>query len=65
MAQARKCDRCGALHECDDSTNVIRFSETRIGGATHYGTRCYDLCLDCMKQLQQWLSCKGELKEAE
>ena len=78
MAQAMKCDRvgCGNYYEYYGGekyknggyTNPNAISLACFVGEkkTHCATgEYYDLCPDCMKQLQCWLNCKGKLKEAE
>lgn len=65
MAQAMKCDRCGVLYEPYENTNQIKTGTYSIENKCVYNSKAYDLCPDCMNWLQRFLSCKGELEEAE
>lgn len=78
MAQAKKCDRVGCGNYYDHyggeertdggytNPNAVAFaSSEKVGKAPIATGQYYDLCPDCMKQLQRWLNGKGELKEAE
>ena len=56
MADAKKCDRCGALYELPECTPNIR-----IGEYIHcYGEKRYDLCPTCQGLLEEFLKYKGE-----
>lgn len=65
MALAKKCDRCGVLYEHYKDVNHIKTGIIDSNATSFCPVKEYDLCPDCMKWLQRWLSCKGKLKEAE
>lgn len=52
--RALKCDRCGKLYESILYTQDITVERDRHP----YGTNRIDLCMDCYRQLEEWLSCK-------
>lgn len=45
--------------------NHMRIGEASVDDISMFGFKDYDLCPDCMKELQHWLNGKGELKEAK
>lgn len=66
MAQAKKCDRCGAFYENNTRYPVsIRSCKTAIDGIT-FSTRnddtvgYMDLCDDCITELKAFLGCKED-----
>lgn len=65
MADAKKCDRCGACYTNDDKKvgiNGHRVMGFRFIDADGYGLgRNYDLCDECMKELDDWINGSGEL----
>ena len=51
MAEAKKCDVCGALYErplCNREVEVVK-------DCHYYGSVKYDLCDDCYEELLNWL----------
>ena len=63
MARAKKCDRCGKLHEHYDGVKEFKNSEKANGVIlidrdldNKYWTRkSYDLCPDCMRKLETFI----------
>lgn len=64
---ARKCDRCGALHEYYRGDGIAK--GVQVNGVTLIETgpmnsavnrKQYDLCKNCMKELIDFMSKKGE-----
>ena len=54
MADAKKCDRCGKFYE----GNEVRYSEKGLVVCNkHYE---YDLCEDCLKDLDEFMILKEE-----
>ena len=61
--KARKCDRCGKFYEHYDGTKT--FGKSEKSNAAHlidkdlnekyWGRKVYDLCPDCMKELEAFL----------
>lgn len=63
MARAKKCDRCGKLHEHYDGVKEFKNSEKANGVIlidrdldNKYLTRkSYDFCPDCMRKLETFI----------
>lgn len=64
MALARKCDRCGKLYvpesriikEAGGRVNAIRLMDISYrDGFNNSDRKLYDLCPDCLYELQKWL----------
>lgn len=66
---AKKCDRCGKLYEHYDIFNNTRRNGISIIHRDKFGNKDYlanefDLCLECMISLTNWLK-RGEEYESE
>lgn len=68
--RAKKCDRCGKLYEHYDG--LSRFKKTEQANAVifidrdldekYWGRKTYDLCPECMKELEDFLyQCKTKV----
>lgn len=63
MAIAKKCDRCGKLHEYYNGSNVFNDSEKANGvlfidrdlDNKYWSRRSYDLCYNCMRKLEAFI----------
>ena len=63
MAIAKKCDRCGKLHEYYKGINKFNNSEKANGvllidrdtDNTYWSREIYDLCPDCMRKLEAFI----------
>lgn len=61
MALARKCDRCGKLHEYyigklnEAPTNALSRIRKNINGEIVGGDNSLDLCLECMNEFNMWV----------
>ena len=63
MAIAKKCDRCGKLHEYYAGNIKFKNSEKANGvllidrdlNNSDWGRKSYDLCVDCMRTLESFL----------
>lgn len=49
MSQARICDRCKKVLDCNPSAKI----EVDFG---YYGTQHYELCEECKQKLVLWIS---------
>ena len=68
MANAYKCDRCGAFYEFygenkeNHGNTVQSFYKNEDGNGRSYNADKYDLCPDCMESFKRWLDphdCEG------
>lgn len=63
MARAKKCDRCGKLHEYYAGNEVFKDSEKANGfifadydiDNNYWSRKSYDLCPDCMRKLEAFI----------
>lgn len=55
MADAKKCDRCGAFYT---KCKPIKMGETQLSlsVSNSYSTRLFDLCPECVDKLNQYLN---------
>lgn len=68
MAMAKKCDRCGKLHEYYDGIEVFNDSEKANGvlfidrdlNNSYWSRKSYDLCQECMKKLEAFIKDEEE-----
>lgn len=68
MAMAKKCDRCGKLHEYYSGNTEFKNSERANGvllidrdlDNTYWSRRSYDLCINCMRKLELFLKNEGD-----
>lgn len=58
MADAKKCDRCGALYEKPVCNPILQITQDNHP----YSPIHIDLCPQCYEELKQWLQDKNELK---
>lgn len=75
MAQAKKCDRCGAFYEevdaepsaveilVRDAAEALFPSRTRNCDFVRGIEETVDLCTECLKSLKAWWNMKGGAKE--
>lgn len=56
MANAKKCDRCGAFYDEIINPNL------RIEEHNYPFVNYIDLCPQCVEELKQWLNSKNLLK---
>ena len=62
--KAKKCDRCGELyeeynHKSPNKPNSIKTLSENVNG-NYCLVDIYDLCPECMEQLNQWLKNEKE-----
>lgn len=63
MALAKKCDRCGKLYEhyplkhMPGECNAIAKVRRGRNGSLEYSDATLDLCTDCMKKFDRFISC--------
>lgn len=63
MARAKKCDRCGKLHEHYDGNKEFKNSEKANGvifidrdlDNKYWYRKSYDFCPDCMRKLEVFI----------
>lgn len=63
MARAKKCDRCGKLHEHYDGGREFKNSEQanavilidRDLNNKYWNRKSYDFCPDCMRKLETFI----------
>ena len=63
MARAKKCDRCGKLHEHYDGIKEFKNSEKANGvilidrdlDNKYWSRESYDFCPDCMRKLEKFI----------
>ena len=63
MARAKKCDRCGKLHEHYDGCKEFKNSEKANGvilidrdlDNKYWPRKSYDFCPDCMRKLETFI----------
>ena len=63
MARAKKCDRCGKLHEHYDGGREFKNSEKANGvilidrdlDNKYWPRKSYDFCPDCMRKLETFI----------
>lgn len=69
MAEARKCDRCGALYEeykVNSPTRTDRYKvNSIITGVQGYRNNPKDLCPECMTEFLEWFNAPAKETEAE
>ena len=66
MARAKKCDRCGKLHEHYDGVREFKNSEQANGvilidrdlDNKYWPRKSYDFCPDCMRKLEAFIKTK-------
>lgn len=64
MALAKKCDRCGKLHEhyptsnANSQYNALRLIQKNITGSIINGNTEYDLCPECMEELLEFIAAR-------
>lgn len=64
MAMAKKCDRCGKLHEYYEGIEEFKNSEKANGvifvdndwKRQYWSRKSYDLCIDCMRKLEAFIN---------
>lgn len=64
MARAMKCDRCRKLHEHYDGSKEFKNTEKANGlilvdkdlDKKYWSRKSYDLCPDCMRELEIFLN---------
>lgn len=59
--EAKKCDRCGNFYILMDKKakidgNILKY--IKLVNNLEFTIKSYDLCDDCVKDLQQWLKNK-------
>ena len=67
MARAKKCDRCGKLHEHYDGVREFKNSEQANGvilidrdlDNKYWVRKSYDFCPDCMRKLETFIKNEG------
>lgn len=67
MARAKKCDRCGKLHEHYDGAKEFKNSEKANGvilidrdlDNKYWSRKSYDFCPDCMREFEDFLRGKS------
>lgn len=62
--KAKKCDRCGKLyeqynHKSGNKPNAVKTINENMNG-NYYAVDIYDLCPECMNQLNGWLKNEKE-----
>ena len=62
--KAKKCDRCGKLyeqynHKTSSRPNAVKTMNENMNG-NYYAADLYDLCPECMNQLNRWLKNEKE-----
>ena len=66
MAQAKKCDICGALFDYDqkdNAENAVAFGHSLADGSIGY-RRWFDTCPDCVNAVKETINKrKGERKD--
>lgn len=68
MARAMKCDICGKLYEMynvsqrDTEPNMLTFRKSTGIPNDSYPTKSYDLCPECMHDLQDFIKILGARK---
>ena len=63
MAMAKKCDRCGKLHEYYSGNTEFKNTERANGvlfidrdlDREYWSRESYDLCPDCMRKLEAFI----------
>lgn len=68
MAMAKKCDRCGKLHEYYAGNTEFKNSERANGvllidrdlDNKYWSRKSYDLCIDCMRKLEAFIKNEDE-----
>ena len=65
MALARKCDRCGKLHEYYPTGNRMQYNAVKCvfktnNGLTNAEDRSKDLCPECMAEFDAFMTAKRE-----
>lgn len=69
MAEARKCDRCGALYEeykVNSPTRTDRYKvNSIITGVKGYRNEPKDLCPECMESFIRWFNFNAPREEME
>lgn len=68
MALAKKCDRCGKLHDHypvgnNSQYNALRLIQKNRTGSIINGNTDYDLCPECMEELARFITAKISLSK--
>lgn len=53
MANAKKCDRCGAFYT---KSKPIKIGETQLSISNSHSTTLFDLCPECVDKLNRYLN---------
>lgn len=69
MALAKKCDRCGKLHEYYEGIKEFNDSEKANGvilidrdlDRDYWSRKSYDLCINCMRKLEAFIENEADI----
>lgn len=61
MANAKKCDRCGAYYDPKEELGEVYGVTLNYG--SEYNNETYDLCDDCVAKIREFLNSAGEGEE--
>lgn len=63
MADAKKCDRCGAFYDPKTNDEEKAFITIDVYKKSTYRKECIDLCSDCVRNFWDWYGNTGKIKE--
>ena len=62
MANAKKCDRCGAFYDIKENP-ILSIERTGTPYINNKYSKYIDLCPQCLEELKQWLNLKKSTKK--